>query len=83
MESLILVISEIIICLIIAWVLGFMFALFLFKKVKKELNERIEELEDDITYSRASNMNQEREIINQTQKIQEYEELLNTSSERS
>jgi len=76
MNSLIVVISEIVICLIIAWVLGFLFAWLLFKNVKKELDERIEDLEDNITYSRASNKNQEREIIHQTLKIQEYEKLL-------
>jgi phosphate/sulfate permease len=77
MESLIFVISEIVICLIVAWVLGFLFALFLFKNIKKELEETISELEDNITYSRASNKNQEREIIQQTLKIQEYERVLN------
>ena len=77
MESLTFVISEIVICLIVAWVLGFLFARLLFKGVKKELEESIKELEDNFAYSRASNKNQEREIIKQTQKIQEYEKLLN------
>ncbi len=76
MESLIVVISEIVICLIVAWVLGFLFARLLFKNLRKELEEKIEELEDDVAYGRASNMNKEREIINQTHKIQEYEKLL-------
>ncbi len=77
MESLTFIISEIVICLIVAWVLGFLFARFLFKGVKKELEESIKELEDNFAYSRASNKNQEREIIKQTHIIQEYEKLLN------
>ena len=80
MESLTVVISEIIVCLIVAWVLGFFFALLLFKQIKKTLEETIKELEENITYSHASNKNQEREIIKQTQKIQEYEKLLKEDS---
>jgi mannitol-specific phosphotransferase system IIBC component len=83
MESLSVVIAEIIICLIVAWALGFLAAWLLFKGAKKEYEHELEELEENLAYSSSCNKNQAREITNQTLKIQEYEKLLMAGETKS
>jgi len=78
METLNIVISEILLCLALAWALGFLAAWILFRKVQNEYEEEIEELEENLSYASASNKNQEREITQQTLKIQEFAKLLKT-----
>ncbi len=76
METLNIVIAEILLCLAVAWVLGFLAAWILFRKVQNEYEQEIEELEENLSYVSASNKNQEREIISQNLKIQEFEKAL-------
>ena len=76
METLNVVITEILLCLAVAWVLGFLAAWILFRKVQNEYEQEIEELEDNLSYAVASNKNQEREITSQNLKIQEFEKTL-------
>jgi len=76
METLNVVVAEILLCLALAWVLGFLAAWILFRKVQNEYEQEIEELEENLSYVRASNKNQEREIIEQGLKLQEFEKTL-------
>jgi len=76
METLNVVIAEILLCLAVAWVLGFLAAWVLFRRVQNEYEQEIEELEENLSYVSASNKNQEREIISQNLKIQEFEKTL-------
>jgi len=76
METVNVVITEIILCLVVAWVLGFLAAWIMHKILKKSYELEIEGLEENFAYMSAANKNQEREIIQQTLKIQEYENLL-------
>ncbi len=76
METLNVVIAEILLCLAVAWVLGFLAAWILFRRVQNEYEQEIEELEENLSYVSASNKNQEREIISQNLKIQEFEKTL-------
>ena len=76
METLNIVIAEILLCLAVAWVLGFLAAWILFRRVQNEYEQEIEELEENLSYVSASNKNQEREIISQNLKIQEFEKTL-------
>ncbi len=76
METLNIVIAEILLCLAVAWVLGFLAAWILFRRVQNEYEQEIDELEENLSYVSASNKNQEREIISQNLKIQEFEKTL-------
>ena len=73
METLNVVITEILLCLALAWALGFLVAWILFRKVQNEYEQEIEELEENLSYASAANKNQEREITIQNMKIQELE----------
>ena len=73
METLNIVVSEIILCLVVAWVLGFLAAWILFRKVQNEYEQEIEELEETLSYSSTANKMQEREIVSKNLKIQEFE----------
>ena len=73
METLSVVITEILLCLALAWVLGFLAAWILFRKVQNEYEQEIEELEENLSYASSANKNQEREITMQNMKIQEFE----------
>jgi len=76
MEILNVVVAEILLCLALAWVLGFLAAWILFRKVQNEYEQEIEELEENLSYASAFNKNQEREIVTQSLKLQEFEKLL-------
>jgi len=76
MEILNVVVAEILLCLALAWVLGFLAAWILFRKVQNEYEQEIEELEENLSYASAFNKNQEREIATQSLKLQEFEKLL-------
>lgn len=71
-----IVITEIIVCLVLAWILGFLAAWLIHRVARKKYELTIEELEDNLAYSSACTKNQEREITKQTLKIHEYEKLL-------
>ena len=73
METLSVVITEILLCLALAWALGFLAAWILFRKVQNEYEQEIEELEENLSYASSANKNQEREITMQNMKIQEFE----------
>lgn len=75
MEILNVVVAEILLCLALAWVLGFLAAWILFRKVQNEYEQEIEELEENLSYASAFNKNQEREIATQSLKLQEFEKL--------
>lgn len=81
METLNVVVSEIVLCLVVAWVLGFLAAWILFRKVQNEYEEEIEVLEETLSYSSASNKIQEKELIAQSLKLQEYEKLSKNGEE--
>ena len=83
METISIIVIEIIICLIIAWALGFLAAWILFNSASKVYREEIEMLEENLSYSSACNKNQENEIIKQAFKIKEFENSLNTKKENS
>ena len=71
METLNIVVSEILLCLVLAWILGFLAAWILFRKVQKEYEQEIEELEENLSFISASNKIQEKELIAQELKLQE------------
>jgi cytoskeletal protein RodZ len=73
METLNVVITEILLCLALAWVLGFLAAWILFRRVQNEYEQEIEELEENLSYASSANKNLEREITMQNLKIQEFE----------
>jgi hypothetical protein len=73
METLNIVVTEILLCLALAWALGFLAAWILFRKVQKEYEQEIEELEENLSYATTVNKYQEREITMQNMKIQEFE----------
>jgi hypothetical protein len=75
METLNVVIAEILLCLALAWALGFLAAWILFRKVQNEYEQEIEELEENLSYASSANKNQEREITMQNMKIQEFEKI--------
>lgn len=75
MDTLTTVVSEIVICLVVAWILGFLVAWMLFKRAANSYIEEIDELEENLSYSLACNRNQERELIRQSQQIEELEKL--------
>jgi uncharacterized protein HemX len=81
METLSVVITEILLCLALAWVLGFLAAWILFRKVQNEYEQEIEELEENLSYASSANKNQEREITMQNLKIQEFEKELDADIE--
>jgi len=72
------VIAEIVVCLVVAWLLGFLVAWILFKKASKLYQEEIEQLEENLQYSSACSKNQEREIIQQALTIQAFEKVNST-----
>jgi uncharacterized protein HemX len=71
METLSIVVTEILFCLALAWVLGFLAAWILFRRVQNEYENEIEELEENLLHVSSANKNQEREITMQNLKIQE------------
>ena len=77
METISVIITEIIICLVLAWSLGFLVAWILFNKASNTYREEIEMLEENLNYSAACNKNQENDIIRQALKIKEFEKSLN------
>ena len=79
METLNVVITEILLCLALAWVLGFLAAWILFRKVQNEYEQEIEELEENLSYASSANKNLEREITMQNLKIQEFGNIANKS----
>jgi len=76
MGTLNVVITEIILCLVVTWILGFLAAWIMHKISKKSYELEIEALEDNLAYISAFNKNQEREITQQILKMQEYKNLL-------
>jgi hypothetical protein len=76
METISVIVTEIIICLVLAWSLGFLVAWILFNKASKVYREEIEVLEENLNYSAACNKNQENDIIRQSLKIKEFEKSL-------
>jgi uncharacterized protein HemX len=76
METLSVVVTEILLCLALAWALGFLAAWILFRKVQNEYEQEIEELEENLSYASSANKNQEREITTQSLRIQEFEKTL-------
>ena len=76
METLSIVITEILISLGLAWILGFVAAWLISKKTSNKYQKKIDDLEENFSYIRSCNMNQEREITQQSLKIQEYKDLL-------
>ena len=81
METLNIVVSEIILCLVVAWVLGFLAAWILFRKVQNEYEQEIEELEETLSYSSIANKMQEKEIIAQSLKMKKLEKLSEDDSD--
>ena len=86
METLNVVIREILLCLALAWALGFLAAWILFKRVQNQYEQEIEELEENLSYASSCNKNQEREITAQNLKLKELEnapeESMQTSDEQ-
>ena len=83
MATLNVVITEILLCLALAWVLGFLAAWILFRRVQKEYEEEIGELEENLSYLIASNKNQEKEIVHQNLKLKELETILDIDIEHT
>ena len=77
METIGIVVSEILGFLAIAWVLGFFVAWAIFRPIKLEYEKEIEESEESIGYLKRVVRNQEKEITKLTREVQE---LSNTST---
>ena len=71
METVTIVISEILGFLAIAWVLGFFVAWAIFRPIKLEYEKEIEESEESIGYLKRVVRNQEKEITKLTREVQE------------
>jgi len=71
METVTVVVSEILGFLAIAWVLGFFVAWSIFRPIKLEYKKEIEDSEESIGYLKHVIRNQEREITKLTIELQE------------
>jgi len=83
METLNIVVAEILLCLALAWALGFLVAWILFRKAKNKYEEAISELEENLSYLSTSNKNKEREITILNLKIQGFEETFTNDMNRT
>ncbi len=71
METIGVVVSEILGFLAIAWVLGFFVAWAIFRPIQLEYEKDIEEYEESINYLKSIIRNQEKEITKLTREVQE------------
>ena len=71
METVAVVVSEILGFLAIAWILGFFVAWAIFRRVQLEYEEDIEEYEESVLYLKNIARNQEKEITKLTREVQE------------
>jgi len=71
METVTIIVSEILGFLAIAWVLGFFVAWSIFRPIKLEYKKEIEESEENIGYLKSVVRNQEKEITKLTREVQE------------
>lgn len=71
METVAVVVSEILGFLAIAWALGFFVAWAIFRPMQLEYEKEIEENEESINYLKNITRNQEREITTLTMEVQE------------
>ena len=71
METVAVVVSEILGFLAIAWVLGFFVAWSIFRPIQLEYKKNIEEKEESIDYLNSITRNQEKEITKLTREVQE------------
>ena len=71
METVTVVVSEILGFLAIAWTLGFFVAWAIFRPIQLEYKQEIEENEESINYLKNITRNQEKEITTLTMEVQE------------
>ena len=71
METIGIVVSEILGFLAIAWLLGFFVAWAIFRPIQLEYKKELEESEESIDYLKSINRNQEKEITRLTIELQE------------
>jgi len=77
MDILTTVVSEIIVCLVIAWTLGFITAWVLKKGPNKKLEEEVLDLREDLQFKGAYCRGLEKENANQAVILREYRENYN------
>ena len=71
METVAVVVSEILGFLAIAWILGFFVAWAIFRPIQLEYEKESEEYEDTVIYLKNITRNQEKEIMKLTRELQE------------
>ena len=71
METVTIVVSEILGFLAIAWILGFFVAWAIFRPIQLEYNKESEEYEENISYFKSIIRNQEKEITKLTREVKE------------
>ena len=71
METVTVIISEILGFLAIAWLLGFFVAWSIFRAIKLEYKKETEEYEENLIYLKSIIKNQEKEITKLTREVQE------------
>ena len=71
METVTVIISEILGFLAIAWLLGFFVAWSIFRAIKLEYKKETEEYEENVSYLKSIIKNQEKEITKLTREVQE------------
>ena len=71
METVTVIISEILGFLAIAWLLGFFVAWSIFRAIKLEYKKETEEYEENVGYLKSIIKNQEKEITKLTREVQE------------
>lgn len=71
MDTVIVVVNEILGFLAIAWILGFFVAWAIFRPIQLDYEKGIEEYEESIDYLKSINRNQEKEIVKLTREVQE------------
>ena len=81
METVTVVVSEILGFLAIAWVLGFFVAWSIFRPIKLEYKQEIEDSEESIGYLKHVIRNQEREITKLTMEVQELSDTQHSTKE--
>ncbi len=81
METVAVVISEILGFLAIAWLLGFFVAWAIFRPIQLEYREEIEESEESMAYLKNIIRNQEKEITKLTREVQELSDPQHSTKE--
>ena len=81
METVAVVVSEILGFLAIAWALGFFVAWAIFRPMQLEYKKEIEESEESINYLKNITRNQEKEITKLTREVQELSNPQRTTKE--